>query len=89
MGGEEILGLPGTVGPRGPRWGLIAGIAVGLIVLAIVAFWVFGRAKPAAKPASQLPLVSVVVPGRSTVARTVSATGSLAARREMPVGVSR
>jgi len=35
-----------------------------------------------------VPTVSVVVPGRSTVDRTISATGTLAARREMPVGVA-
>lgn len=33
------------------------------------------------------PIVTVVVPGRAQVAAMVNATGSLAARREMPVGV--
>jgi len=36
--------------------------------------------------ASQAPVVSVVVPGRASVAGQISATGTLAARREMPVG---
>ena len=36
----------------------------------------------------QLPTVSVIVPGRQTVDRVISATGNLAARREMPVGVA-
>ena len=36
----------------------------------------------------QVPTVSVVVPGRQSVARTISATGSLAARVDMPVGVA-
>jgi RND family efflux transporter MFP subunit len=35
----------------------------------------------------QIPTVSVVTPGRATVQGTISATGTLAARREMPVGV--
>jgi RND family efflux transporter MFP subunit len=35
----------------------------------------------------QIPTVSVVTPGRTTVQGTISATGTLAARREMPVGV--
>ena len=34
------------------------------------------------------PAVSVVVPGRQQVARTISATGQLAARRDMPVGIA-
>lgn len=36
----------------------------------------------------QRPPVTVVVPGRTQVARTVTATGSLAARRDQPVGVA-
>jgi RND family efflux transporter MFP subunit len=36
----------------------------------------------------QMPTVTVVVPGRSEVARTVTASGALAARREQPVGVA-
>jgi RND family efflux transporter MFP subunit len=32
--------------------------------------------------------VTVVVPGRQTIDRTISTTGTLAARREMPVGVA-
>jgi RND family efflux transporter MFP subunit len=35
----------------------------------------------------QAPTVSVVIPGRQQVPTIISATGSLAARREMPVGV--
>tara|TARA_B110001454_G_scaffold173272_1_gene164482 strand:- start:1178 stop:2368 length:1191 start_codon:yes stop_codon:yes gene_type:complete len=36
----------------------------------------------------QVPHVTVVQPGRSAVSLTVTATGTLAARREMPVGVA-
>lgn len=38
--------------------------------------------------AAQAPLVSVVMPGRATVTGTISANGTLAARRELPVGVA-
>lgn len=65
-----------------------------IVVLALVlAFFLFGRGgDPAAGGAAekgkvQAPHVTIVTPGRQPVARTVSATGSLAARREMPVGV--
>lgn len=37
--------------------------------------------------AAQAPVVTVIVPGRQMVDRVVNATGSLAAKREMPVGV--
>lgn len=37
---------------------------------------------------SQTPTVTVVVPGRSQVARVVTASGTLAARRDQPVGVA-
>ena len=36
----------------------------------------------------QVPTVTVVVPGRQAVARTIGATGTLAARVDMPVGVA-
>lgn len=88
IGNEELRGLPSPDTPRRGRGGLIAAIIVAILVIALIAYFVFGRAKPVNKPVEQLPLVSVVVPGRSTVSRVVSATGSLAARREMPIGVA-
>ena len=69
-------------------------IVVGVIVAALVllgAWFLFGRGGKATggdKGAKQSPTVTVVVPGRQTVDRIVSATGNLAARREMPVGVA-
>ena len=71
---------------------------VGAVVLAVIAAialysYMSRPATPAAGAggpggAKQAPTVSVVVPGRRTVDRVVSATGNLAARREMPVGVA-
>ena len=74
------------------RWLIIGGIA--LLVLAIigVAIWASRSAGTAAAGAEggskQAPTVSVMVPGRQTVDRVISATGNIAARREMPVGVA-
>ncbi len=86
---EEHLALPDYSAPSHRRRNII--IAV-LVVLAIVAgVYAFKSGKKdaaAAAPGSQLPTVSVVVPGRQSVDRTISATGTLAARREMPVGVA-
>ena len=42
----------------------------------------------AAGPAGQVPSVTVVVPGQSQVARVITASGPLAARRDQPVGVA-
>ena len=88
IGNEEILGLPSPDAPRRGRTWLIVGIIVVIAIVAAIAYFTMGRAKPVNKAVEQLPLVSVVVPGRSSVARVVSATGSLAARRESPVGVA-
>jgi RND family efflux transporter MFP subunit len=69
------------------RWIWIVGIVV---VLLVVAIWFFvhrgADTDAAGKDATQVPVVTVVVPGRSTVAGEISATGALAARRSMPVG---
>jgi len=46
-----------------------------------------GAAKAEKGGGDSLPAVSVIVPGRQDIAAVMSATGSLAARREMPVGV--
>lgn len=72
---------------RRRRWIIIG--AVVLLVAGIGAWFAMGGgAKPAAAPAQQAPGVTVVVPGRQSVERTISASGTLAARREMPVGVA-
>ena len=68
------------------RMWIIAGVA---LVLMIGLWFVLHRKDPAAldnKAASQVPVVTVIAPGSSTIAGQISATGTLAARREMPVG---
>ncbi|KQM96948.1 efflux RND transporter periplasmic adaptor subunit [Sphingomonas sp. Leaf25] len=90
----ERHALTGPEAPRSRRRAVIVGIIVVVLVM-IGAWWAFGKGKSdgaatkaaATAPASALPKVTVVVPGRETVTRTVTGTGSLAARREMPVGV--
>lgn len=76
------------------RRALVIG-AVVLVAALVLAFFMFGRsgdptagsaAKEGAAGKVQAPHVTVIVPGRQPVSRTVSATGSLAARREMPIG---
>ncbi|RSU53146.1 efflux RND transporter periplasmic adaptor subunit [Sphingomonas sp. S-NIH.Pt15_0812] len=84
---ERLAGPDVTQGRKRRRWV----IAIVVVLLVAVAAWaVFGRGHKAAtaKPVEQLPTVSVIAPGRSTVDRLIQATGTLAARREMPVGVA-
>ena len=74
---------------------LIIAAVVAVIALAI-AFMMFGGGDEAAAPTAaagggrggQIPSVSVIVPGRTEVARTITASGALAARRDQPVGVA-
>ena len=42
----------------------------------------------AAKGAGQVPTVTIVVPGRTQVARMVTASGPLAAKRDQPIGIA-
>ncbi len=91
----EHLALEAPAGARrSRRRAVVIGIVV-LLLAAIGAWWAFGRGAPpapatvpATAPAGSLPKVTIVVPGKETVRRTVTGSGSLAARREMPVGVA-
>ena len=71
----------------------------GLILLALVvagAWWAFSTKEPApgaaggggGTAAGAIPNVTIVIPGRQEVAQVISATGTIAARREMPVGMA-
>ncbi|WP_307087040.1 efflux RND transporter periplasmic adaptor subunit [Sphingomonas faeni] len=86
---EDQLALPDYSAPSHRRRNIIILIFVVLaIAVAVYAFKSGKKDVAAATPGAQLPTVSVVVPGRQAVDRTISATGTLAARREMPVGVA-
>ena len=66
-------------------WWIVAVIA---LILAIGA-WMYSRSggeAPTADAANQAPTVTVVTPGRGTIQGTITATGTLGARREMPLG---
>ena len=79
---------------RRKRRAIIIGVVVAALV-AIAAIFAFSRGEQAGPPADAkvkageaLPTVTVVVPGRQQVARTITATGTLGARVDMPVGVA-
>lgn len=70
---------------------IIAGIAAAIILtVAAIAYYFAGSQQSdgaASVTASQGQTLTVVAPGEETVVRMISATGTLAARREIPVGV--
>ena len=77
---------------RNRRRIIIAAVIAAILIVAGGTYYFFGKSNdPAtsaeAEKAAQAQTVSVVIPGRDTVARTINATGTLAARREIPVGV--
>lgn len=66
-------------------------VAIGVVAVLVAALYVLLHSSdqddPFASPDdSQLPVVSVIAPGAGAVTGRVEATGTLAARREMPVG---
>lgn len=78
------------------RRNIIIAIAV-VAALLVAALLIFGGKSETAAGAGgatgpggrgQIPTVTVVVPGQSQVARTVTASGALAAFRDQPVGVA-
>jgi RND family efflux transporter MFP subunit len=75
------------------RWVIVGALAlIALLILGAAA--IMGRSAgtdknaAATKAAGQVPSVSVVVPGQSQVARTITASGPLAAKRDQPVGIA-
>ena len=71
---------------KNKRRNIILGIIAALLV-AIAAYFLLAGGDEQAEQAPQLQAVTVVAPGRTTVEGEISATGTLAARRSMPVGV--
>jgi RND family efflux transporter MFP subunit len=67
----------------------VVGIAAILIAYLLLSGGEEGTGQTAAAGQDgQVPTVTVVVPGRSQVARTITVSGALAARRDQPVGVA-
>ncbi|WBX83108.1 efflux RND transporter periplasmic adaptor subunit [Sphingosinicella microcystinivorans] len=65
-------------------------IVAAILVAAAVAAWLVfggGAETPAENPEAGRPSITVIVPGTTQVADSVRAVGSIAARRDMPVGV--
>ncbi|MEP7316488.1 MAG: efflux RND transporter periplasmic adaptor subunit [Sphingomicrobium sp.] len=83
--------------PSRRRWIILAAVLIGVAAILLMTGVIGGKkddtaaAGPAAaggKKGGVATAVSVTVPGRSEVARTITASGALAARRDQPVGVA-
>jgi HlyD family secretion protein len=88
---DDVVVDDATFAKRRRRRRIIIGVVV-LLLLAVAAVFVMGgrgekAAAPKAGQGEQLPAVTVIVPGRQDIAALISATGSLGARRDMPVGI--
>ena len=83
---EDVEFEPGRNRQR--RILIVVAIVIALIIGGALLF--YGGEEEAVFPpqeGEQVPTVTVVAPGRTTVQGVISATGTLAARRPMPVGV--
>lgn len=76
------------------RRNIIIAAVVGIAALLIAFMMLSGGGEESAQTAAaqgqegQIPTVTIIVPGRSQVARVITVSGALAARRDQPVGVA-
>ncbi|MCA1748088.1 MAG: efflux RND transporter periplasmic adaptor subunit [Sphingomonadales bacterium] len=89
----ESLEAAETANRRSRRLRAIIIGVVALVAAILVAFLLMRggageNAGVAGAPEQSLPTVTVMVPGSQNISSVISATGTLAARREMPVGVA-
>ena len=92
MGGTLDGGILEDDRQRKRRRLIIVAAVVAILAIGAAAYFLMGsggEATPATGDAKdgQAQTVTVVAPGRDTVVRAINATGTLAARREIPVGV--
>lgn len=66
---------------------IIVAVAIAALAALLAFMMLRGSGEPAVTPEAP-PRVTVIIPGATQIERTISATGTLAARREMPVGVA-
>lgn len=86
---QDLLDPDAAERQRKRRWVIFAVVAALLIAGAAYYFMSAssGAGAPGADKQSQAQTVTVIAPGSETVVRAINATGTLAARREIPVGV--
>lgn len=86
----DLSGSEGQQARPGRRGLVISAIVLAIVLLAVAAFYLMGDGNAAADDADeadQAALITVVSPGSGTIEGEIATTGTLAARRSMPVGV--
>ena len=71
------------------RWLVIGGVVLALLIAVVLAWKIFGHSKPPANSLAdraELPLITIVVPALQSVTSSVTFTGAIAARYDMPIG---
>jgi HlyD family secretion protein len=85
---EDVAILDDAEARATNRRRLIIAIAVVVaLLLAYIGYHYFTGSAVKDDAASQAPAVTVMAPGKQQITRTINATGTLAARREIPVSV--
>jgi HlyD family secretion protein len=85
---QDLLDPDAAERRRKRNWIIGLAVLAILIIAGVIAYFSQSGGKDADKgKQSQAQTVSVVAPGSDTVVRAINATGTLAARREIPVGV--
>lgn len=89
--------IPADIGTRGDptrssstrRWLMIGLAGLFVLLLAIAAYFTLAGGEPVASgdDQTQAPVVTVISPGSTLIQGNITAPGTLAARRPMPVGV--
>lgn len=95
---EDLYETEADLSARKRRRNMIVGIVLAMVLLIVAGLYFFGGKGEAAGgeaakagaggSESQAPAVTVIIPGSGSVERVVNATGTLAARREMPIGIA-
>jgi RND family efflux transporter MFP subunit len=85
----DVTSRHGQLSSSLPRILLIGAGGLFALLLAITAYFALSGSEPVSvgDDNSQAPVVTVVVPGQTTISGMIEAPGTIAARREMPVGV--
>lgn len=86
-GTEDSVALEAEASRRKRMWTVLAIALAGALVAALLLAGGEDETAFGASGQEVVPAVTVVSPGSATLQGTINATGTLAARREMPVGV--
>ncbi|MCB5425315.1 efflux RND transporter periplasmic adaptor subunit [Altererythrobacter sp. CC-YST694] len=86
-GEEHLLAVGQEEAARRRKLIILAIIAIIAVLIAVILLTRGGKGDSTAQQGTQTPAVSVIAPGRAAIQGTIQATGTLAARRELPVGV--